>query len=335
MKKFQLCGFGNGLVDLQCKISSEEFDKFNLKKGDMLLVDETTQELMLEKLIGKNLISCSGGSAANSIIAFSQLGGSAAYQTVLGNDDYGKFYSSEFTELGIRINAPMLDSHRTGTCVVLITEDGERTMHTNLAATALFEPKYLDIEAITSSEYLFIEGYELANTASTNAIFEAIKIAKANGTKIAFTISAEFIIDIFKEQIDKILVDTDILFCNDTEAMKYTGKINADEAFDALCSIVPCPIVTLGPKGAIYRIDNKSYSVPAYFSNRIDTTGAGDMFAGAFMYGVINHNPIYAGHLASYCAGLIVGQYGARLNGDMTIIKKDFERDVLPKLEII
>lgn len=332
-KNIQLCGFGNGLVDLQYTITDLELAELGLKKGDMVLVDSEKQSELLNKLSHITHNRCSGGSAANSIIAFAQLGGKPAYQTVLGNDDYGKFYANEFSELNIVLESKSLDEYSTGTCVVLITPDGERTMHTYLGATAYFRPEYIDEELIKQSEWLYIEGYEFSQDWSTEAIFKAIKCAKANNTKIAISFSADFIISVFRDNLQKAVKDADLVFCNESEAMNFTATDNYESAYDVLSAMCPNVVVTLGKKGAIYKWEEKTYYVPAYSGEVIDTTGAGDMFAGAFFFGIINdYSPIVAGHLASFASGRIVAQFGARINDNMIELKNKVYNEIIPNL---
>jgi hypothetical protein len=332
-KNIQLCGFGNGLVDLQYTITDLELAELGLKKGDMVLVDSEKQSELLNKLSHITHNRCSGGSAANSIIAFAQLGGKPAYQTVLGNDDYGKFYANEFSELNITLESKSLDEYSTGTCVVLITPDGERTMHNYLGATAYFRPEYIDEELIKQSEWLYIEGYEFSQDWSTEAIFKAIECAKANNTKIAISFSADFIITVFRDNLQKAVKDADLVFCNESEAMNFTATDNYESAYDVLSAMCPNVVVTLGKKGAIYKWEEKTYYVPAYSGEVIDTTGAGDMFAGAFFFGIINdYSPIVAGHLASFASGRIVAQFGARINDNMIELKNKVYNEIIPNL---
>jgi sugar/nucleoside kinase (ribokinase family) len=323
-KDIHLCGLGNSLVDLQYKVTEEEFATFDLKRGDMILADGEQQKNILKKLENHSMNECSGGSAANSIIAFSQLGGKAAYFPLLGKDRFGEFYAKEFEELGIISKPVTIENEPTGTCVVLITPDGERTMHTYLGATSNLEAKHLDSDVIKRSEWLYIEGYEFTQEASANAVFEAVKIAKENETKIAVAFSAEFIVNVFKEPLAKVVAEADMIFCNESEAIAYTGAENHEKAFEELTKLVENVVVTLGPLGAIYKYNGTIYNIPTYFDDRLDTTGAGDMFAGTFLYGLlVEKSPERAGHLASYTAGKLIGQFGARINDDMNVLKKE------------
>ncbi len=147
MKDIQLCGLGNGLVDMQYEVPEAELAQIGLRKGEMLLVESDAQKKVLELYANRQHNRCSGGAAANTVICFTQLGGKSAYKTVLGNDELGQFYAQEFLDLGITLRAEMLDDYPTGTCFVFITPDSERTMHTSLGATAFFAPKHILFDA--------------------------------------------------------------------------------------------------------------------------------------------------------------------------------------------
>lgn len=318
MKDIELCGLGNGLVDLQFIVSDEDLLEANLQKGAMVLIDVETRNNLLEKFSHKDYHKVSGGSAANTIISFAQLGGKGSYKTVLGNDDFGKFYANEFQELGIVLNTQHIDTTPTGICVVFITPDSERTLYTCLAATADFSSKNIDEDIIARSEWLYIEGYKFSEPHSTEAIFKAVEIAKKHNTKIAVTFSDTFVTELFKENLMKVVSASDLVFCNETEAKSFTGADDSNEAFDKLCKMSKNVAVTYGGNGSKILWNDEVYEIPAYKVTPVDTTGAGDSYAGAFFYGIIKTgSPVKAGHLASYISSQIVAQMGPRAKFDM------------------
>ncbi|OGU60440.1 MAG: hypothetical protein A2X64_05995 [Ignavibacteria bacterium GWF2_33_9] len=318
MKDIQLCGIGNGLVDLQFKITDEQVLNYGMNKGEMRLIDLTERKKLNQYFSSVESIQCSGGSAANSIIAFSQLGGKSAYSTVLGNDNLGKFYANEFKDLGIILNAEFKDNYPTGTCFVFITPDSERTMLTSLEATAFFGKDNIDEKIIARSEWIYIEGYKLTQEASTEAIFKAIELAKKHHTKIAFTVSDVFIIDTFRANVNKIMEECDLVFCNENEAKSLSNTDNFNDASESLSKSLKNVVITKGAEGATIYWDGKRYDFNSLPTTPIDTTGAGDMYAGAFFYGILVRQDIeFAGKLASICASKIVSQFGARMNEDL------------------
>lgn len=330
IKDLQLCGLGNGLVDLLYSVEEGVVEGIGLKKGEMRLVESDKQKEVVAKFANHKHSRCSGGSAANSVIAFSQLGGKAAYKTVLGNDELGAFYASEFENMGIILKAEHIEEDPTGTCFVFITPDSERTMHTSLGATGHFSSKHIHEDLIARSEWLYTEGYKFTHPLSTEALFLAVEYAKKHNTKVALTFSDVFVIDLFKDNLQKVVRNCDLIFCNENEAMAYTGASNVEDAFEELKKEVPNLVVTLGAKGSKVFWEGKYYEIPSYPASPIDTTGAGDMFAGCFMYGIITlKDPVQAGHLASLAAAKIVSQIGARYSGEL----KDLFNDLMKELK--
>ena len=316
MKEFQVCGLGNAIVDIFLEVTEKDFASLGFERGGMTLVDQAEQTTLLQKFQKREPKLVSGGSVANSIIAFSQLGGDGAFIGCVGDDRYGLFYANEFQELGIEIGNPVLVNQVTGTCLCIITPDAERTMRTCLAVSSHLAARHIDAERIQKSEWLFIEGYVFANPETgQTAIREAIDVAKKNGTKVAVTCSDAFIVSVFGTALRDALKQTDLFFCNETEACAVTGASNAKEAFKQLKSVVPNVVVTNGPNGAFVRYNGSEVHVPAVPSKPKDLTGAGDMFAGAFLYG-ITHGlpPETAGRGAAFLCHKVISQVGARLH---------------------
>jgi sugar/nucleoside kinase (ribokinase family) len=250
------------------------------------------------------------------VIGLSQLGGKAAFIGCVGDDRYGLHYAEEFTQLSIDLGNPVLVGKTTGTCVAIITPDAERTMRTSLAVSSELAAKHVDAARIAASEWLFIEGYVFANAdTGQHAIREAIKVAKAAGTKVALTCSDAFIPQVFGDVFKEALAQSDLLFCNAPEAMAVTGTTSSDDAFKALESMVQSSVVTDGPAGAFVRFGGKTAHVPACPCQPKDLTGAGDMFAGAFLYGITSGvEPALAAKGANYMSMKVITQVGARLH---------------------
>jgi sugar/nucleoside kinase (ribokinase family) len=321
-KDIDLCGIGNGLVDLQFEVTDEEFAQFNLRKGGMALVSKDQQATLLEKLEEKAGLVCSGGSAANTIIAFSKFGGKAAYKTVLGDDDFGKFYAKEFKDMHIELRSPLIKGEQTGTCIVLITPDSERTMNTCLGATSLFSESQIDKDLIKRSKWIYIEGYKFSEKYATEAIFKALELAKKYDTKVAVTFSDTFITENYFDPLLKVAQNADLVFCNESEALSFTKMKDYDSAYIELCKITPNVVITRGVNGSLIKWQENEYTIPSFKAEAIDSTGAGDIFAAGFIYGILfNHHPELSGKLASYAASRIVSQFGARLKEDHEQLK--------------
>jgi sugar/nucleoside kinase (ribokinase family) len=316
MRQFQLCGLGNAIVDIFVEVSEGEFASLGFERGTMVLVDQAEQKKLLDSYAKSEPRLVSGGSVANSIIAFSQLGGQAAFIGCVGDDRYGLFYANEFEELGIDIGNPVIVNETTGTSMCIITPDAERTMRTCLAVSSHLSARHVDEERIKNSDWLFIEGYVFANPATgQTAIQEAVRLACKHNTKIAITCSDAFIPQVFAEPLHAALERAQLLFCNETEACSITGAADARAAFDKLRSMVPSAVVTHGPDGAYIRHDGAESHVPAFPSEPKDLTGAGDMFAGAFLHG-LTHGvpPERAARAANFLSHKVISQVGARLH---------------------
>jgi sugar/nucleoside kinase (ribokinase family) len=316
MKEFQICGLGNAVVDIFLEVTDAEFASLGFERGGMQLVEHAEQKKLLDRYQKNEPKLVSGGSVANSIIAFSQLGGDASFIGCVGDDRYGLFYANEFEELDIDIGNPIIVNEATGTCVCLITPDAERTMRTCLAVSSHLSAKHVDEARIRNSDWLFIEGYVFANPATgQTAIREAIRIAKLNGTKIAITCSDAFVVHAFGDALREALQHTDLFFCNETEACAVSGASSAEDAFRKLKSQLRSVVVTNGPHGAYIRHAGVEAHVPAFPSEPKDLTGAGDMFAGSFLYGITHGvSPEKAARTASFLSHKVITQVGARLH---------------------
>ncbi len=312
---YDVCGVGNAIVDILVEVSNEDFDVFHFEKGSMRLVDVATQRRLLAVLKDEGAHMASGGSVANSVIALSQLGGNAALIGLLGDDRYGLHYKERFDDFGIDMGSPLIAGAHTGTSVVLITPDAERTMRTCLGVTSTLSEEHVDEARIKQSRWLFIEGYLLANSeAAHKAIFKAISCAKANGVKVALTCSEAFIVDVFGVAFREVLAQADLLFANESEAQAIARGASAEESFATLRAVVPSCVVTAGAGGAFVRHEGQEFHVPAFACEPKDLTGAGDMFAGAFLYG-LTHNIAAqdAAKAACFLSMKVISQVGARL----------------------
>jgi sugar/nucleoside kinase (ribokinase family) len=316
MREFQLYGLGNALVDIFIDLADEELAPLGFEKGSMRLVGPDEQRLLLGRFQSREPRLVSGGSVANSTIAFAQLGGDAGFLGCVADDRYGLFYQNEFEELGIDFGNPPIVGETTGTCVCLITPDAERTMRTCLAVSSHLSARHVDEARLKEAEWLFIEGYVFANPdTGQGAIREALRLAKQHGVKVAVTCSEAFVVQAFGDAFFEALGQTDLLFCNASEARAVTGAESAEAAFARLRDEVPSAVVTDGGNGVYVRHGGVEAHVPAYPCRPVDLTGAGDMLAGSFLYG-LTHGvaPDRAARAACYLAMKVITQVGARLH---------------------
>ena len=237
------------------EVSEPEFASLGFERGTMVLVDQAAQKGLLDSYQKHEPKLVSGGSVANSIIAFSQLGGQAAFIGCVGDDRYGLFYANEFEELGIDIGNPIIVNETTGTSVCIVTPDAERTMRTCLAVASHLSARHVDEERIKNSDWLFIEGYVFANPETgQTAIQEAMRLARKHGTKIAITCSDAFIAQVFGDAARAPRCSTPT--CSSATRPKRAPSpepSTAEDAFDKLKTTVPSAVVTNGPHGAYVR----------------------------------------------------------------------------------
>ena len=315
-RQFHLCGLGNALVDIFLELDESDFAALGFERGSMRLVEHAEQQTLLERFHSREPRLVSGGSVANSVIACSQLGGRGAFIGCVGDDRYGLHYKTEFDELDIDIGNPVIVGEPTGTCLSIVTPDAERTMRTCLAVSSHLSARHVAPERIRRSEWLFGEGYVLANpNTGQTAVTEAIRAARKHGVHVALTCSEAFIVEAFGDAFHAALAQTDFLFCNAAEARAVTGGSDAAESFERLRDKVPSCIVTDGANGAFVRYRGVSAHVPAFPCEPKDLTGAGDMLAGAFLYGITHGvSPQRAVRAGNYLAMKVITQIGARLH---------------------
>lgn len=320
-KVFNVYSVGNAIVDILLQISESEFRFLGYSRGGMELVNVDDQNKLLTLFQDREYTKVSGGSAANSMIACAQLGAKIAFGCSVGADDWGRYYCQEMEELGINCFASSHQDKPTGTCVVLITPDAERTMRTNLGASLEFGPEHVSFETLSRSEYLYIEGYLLAATRGQEAAFVAAEQARKLGVKIALSVSADFIASTCRTQLQELIVGAELIIANAGEAITFTGAKDEDSAFNALKGLVPITVMTLRERGARICYHGKEYFVPSPVVHAIDETGAGDVFAGAFLYGLCHGLPAEdSARLACLMASRVVTTVGPRLQGNVKVM---------------
>ena len=317
MKKYDVTGIGNALVDIEFKVTDQFFQDNGVEKGLMTLVDEERQNHLMRVIHHAEAKKQAGGSAANSIVAVSQFGGKSFYCFRVANDELGHFYLKDLNESGVDIalEEDRLESGVTGKCLVMVTEDSERTMNTFLGITQNFSVRDIQDSAIKDSKYLFMEGYLVTSPNGKEAMMHAKRVAEESGTKVALTFSDPAMVKYFKSNFDDIIgASVDLLFANEEEAMLFTGKDNLVEAREEMKKVAKHFVITQGKNGAMIFDGDTFIDIEPYPTTAIDSNGAGDMFAGAFLFGITNgHSYASSGKLASMASSRIVSQFGPRL----------------------
>lgn len=329
MKAYQVFGMGAALVDIEVGIDDQFLQQCDIEKGLMTLVDEERQQQlmeMLDRLMSAAHYSC-GGSAANSIIALSSLGGKAYYACKVANDKNGDFYLKSLRDAGVQADFDAEREHGiTGKCLVMVSEDAERTMNTFLGISETLSIDDVNLVALSNSEWLYIEGYLVTSETGREAAIKAREYAQAHGVKVALTLSDPGMVEFFKDGLKAIIGDKiDLVFCNEHEAKSWANTDSIDEALAAMKTIAHSFIVTQSEAGA-YIFDGQTLAhVDAVKTKAVDANGAGDAFAGAFLYGINNGMSwVDAGKLAASTASAVVSQYGPRLSkqGYLDILAK-------------
>jgi sugar/nucleoside kinase (ribokinase family) len=317
-KQYHIYGLGAALVDTEIEVSDQFLQQAGIDKGHMTLVDEDRQHRLLELLEGHLVGSkrASGGSAANSIIAASYFGARAYYSCKVADDDNGDFYLRDLAAAGVASNPHgSMDSGITGKCLVMITPDAERTMNTFLGVSESLSQRELDENALLDSEYLYIEGYLVTSPSAREAAIRARSLAQQNGVKTAISLSDPGMVEFFEQGLREMIGDrVDMLFCNLEEALQWTRADTVQEAAERLKRDANTFAITLGGDGALVYNGQQLLPISPYPVKAIDTNGAGDMFAGAFLYAITHgHDFAAAGRLACRSAAELVCQYGPRL----------------------
>lgn len=317
MNQFHVYGIGNALVDIDIEVNEETIKRLEIAKGVMTLIDEDTHHRLLKELHGIEHLKACGGSAANTLFTMQQMGANTFYSCKIGNDEAGDFFYDNLTSHGIHTNAnESVREGVTGKCIVLVTPDADRTMNTFLGATAKFSKIQLSEKALKAADYLYIEGYLVATTLGCEAAIIAREMAQKHQVKIAMSLSDPNMVKHFKNGLCTIIGEkVDILFCNENEALLFTGTENLVDAKDILKQYARTLAITVGDKGAFIYDGNDFQQIPAYRVPVIDTVGAGDVFAGTFLY-CITHGYTYfeACEFANYAASKVVAKFGPRLN---------------------
>lgn len=316
---YDVYGVGNALVDIEAQVTDATVEQLKYTKGIMTLVDEAAQRAVLAAIDGTPIHRCAGGSAANTIMGVADFGGTAAYAGKVANDEIGDFFLEDMRKIGGSIEVPPTDG-QSGTCVILITPDAQRTMLTNLAVSGDLGPDDISEEQIRNSKYVYVEGYLFTADAPKAAAYRAIELAKKNGVKVAFTVSDPFLIHGFKDEFQQLIEGPiDLLFCNLEESRSLTGKEDPIECAKVIHEHAENVALTLGENGSLLMHDGEVIPIEGVNVKAVDTTGAGDMYAAGLLYGITNGlSWQQSGHLASHAAARIVSQLGARLQRPFT-----------------
>ncbi|KZZ48547.1 sugar kinase [Oleiphilus sp. HI0118] len=320
MPTYHVYGLGAALVDTEIEVNDDFLQQANIEKGLMTLVDESRQHELLEHL-SEHLVAskrASGGSACNSIIAASYFGAKAFYSCKVAKDENGEFFKQDLKAAGVDTDNDAKHEGITGKCLVMITPDAERTMNTYLGISETLSPEDINERALKDSEWAYIEGYLVTSETGRAAAIKSREIAEQSGVKTALSLSDPGMVEYFRDGLSEMIGNgVDLLFCNKDEALGWTNTQTVEAAADAMKQHAKSFAITLGKDGAIVFDGETLTHVEGASAKAIDTNGAGDMFAGAFLY-ALTHGQSYpeAARLANQAAARVVSQFGPRLRAE-------------------
>ena len=318
MSKYAIYGIGAALVDTEVEVSDAFLDQYHIEKGVMTLVDQPRQAELLKALdvSGQTLIRKSGGSACNTIVAAANFGANTLFSGKVAQDDDGACFAKDLADAGVSFYGSKADDAVTGKCLVMVTKDAERTMNTFLGASEKFTESDIDKSALVNSEWFYIEGYLLTDNHRTDIVKKAVDLAKTNDVKIALSLSDPFVAKLFADNLNAIIGDgIDLIFCNKDEALAFTRTQDISLACEALKGITKTFAITDGANGAMVFDGDAITPVAAVPTKAIDTNGAGDMFAGAILYGITSgRDYIWSARLGNESAARVVAKFGPRLD---------------------
>jgi len=315
-KVIDLIGLGNAIVDIIVNIKDEFLEINNLEKGSMNLINSDESQKLLANC--KVLKQISGGSSANTVVCLAELGNYVQFIGRVKDDQLGNFFSSDIKQSKTIFNTPPTNKGAsTAHSIILITPDAQRTMCTYLGASIDFESKDIDFNLLRESKYLYLEGYLWDSELAKNAFLKAAQIAKQSNTKIILSLSDSFCVDRHRKSFLELINSyIDIVFCNESEVLSLFEKDKLADCQGDLSSLCELVVVTLGSNGSLIVNKNDIQVIKSVSKGKvIDTTGAGDIYAGGFIHGLINNYSLKkCGEIGSICAGQIITQLGSRSN---------------------
>jgi sugar/nucleoside kinase (ribokinase family) len=317
MSHYHLYAIGNALVDTEYEVSDALLATMGVSKRHMTLIDAEQRTALHKHVQGLHARRTGGGSAGNTVVALAQLGGKAFYSCRVADDELGAFYAQDLQSNGVATNLTHTQAQpgQTGSCMVLVTPDAERTMCTFLGATSQLDRQALHPHDIAKAQVYYMEGYLAASPTGLEAALEGLQIARQHKVQTALTLSDVSMINFCRAGLEAMLGGgLDFLFANEEEAQVWCGSSDLEVIIAQLQTLASTVCLTRGPKGCIVLHGGQRTEVPAVPTQAVDTNGAGDMFAGAFLYGVTHgQSHAQAATLANRAAAAVVSQHGNRL----------------------
>ena len=320
--KYDISALGNALVDTQYKVSSEFLSGVGIEADTMTLASAEEQAPIIEKLIsmGSESVSDCGGSATNSLVAAANYGSNCHHVCRVADDEDGTRYLDSLRAAGVKhIGVSSENSDMpTGKCLILVTPDAKRTMISMLGVSAFLGASDIDYEVVENSKIFYIEGYMVTSDDNFNAVISTLEHLKGKDVLKALSLSDAGIVHGFKDKFDLIeSYGIDMIFCNDDEAVAFSGKENLEDAIEYYKSKSYMTAITKGADGSVVVQNGIEYLAPAEKITPVDTNGAGDMFAGSFMHAFLQGHDVEAcARFSNYASSKVVETFGPRLSSD-------------------
>lgn len=311
--QYDVCGVGNAIVDMIATESDAFLTAHEIQKGGMTLIEDERAAFLTNALPKAH--QASGGSGANTIAGIGAFGGKAAYMGKVADDELGRFFRKETVESGVTFRSkPYVGGPATARSIIIVTPDAQRSMNTYLGCTPYLGPSDIDKELVQASAITYLEGYLFDRDDAKAAFVQAAEHAKAAGKKVALTLSDSFCVDRHRDSFNHLVNNhVDILFANEAEIKSLYETTSFDVALDKVKNHAPIACVTRSEKGSVILSNGGAYEIPAYPTNLVDTTGAGDQYAAGFLFGFARGKPLaIAGRMGSLAAAECISHYGAR-----------------------
>ena len=316
--EFDIFGIGSPLIDLFIEAEDHHLIELNLKKGQMHLIDHETFSKLKTNLKQKPLKTSVAGDIVNTMMGVAAMGGRSVFLGKVGKDEYAPMFEEILLSDNIKPILARCDKFYTGQVISFVTKDAERTMTVHLGAAVGLKKEEAAFDDIKKSKFLYTSAYVLDSPDLKETVLHAFEIANKNNVKIAFDLADPGAVDRHVDEIKMILSDyADIVFANEVEAQKFTGK-TPNEAIIDLSKFCEISVVKLGENGSLIRKGHQTIHHTIKKEKAVDTTGAGDLYAAGFLFGLTRTNDLeICAKVASLSSGKIVQQYGAKLNGSI------------------
>ena len=314
--EFGVVALGNAIVDVIVQTKDEFLVVNEIEKGVMTLIGADQAEALYDQVVAE--MEMSGGSAANTIAGLASMGGRGAFIGKVRNDELGAIFRRDIRSLGVRFDTPPATSGAgTARCLVLVTDDAERTMNTYLGACVGLETKDVDVDLIQAAQVTYLEGYLWDPPSAKSAFRKAMQIAHGAQRLVALTLSDPFCVDRYRKEFVQLVAESvDILFANEKEIISLYEAKDLEDAVRQVRGHCKVAALTLGARGSIVLSGSQVHVVdPAPVDRLVDTTGAGDLYAAGFLFGyTAGHDLAICGTYGSKAAAEVISHYGARPN---------------------